>query len=116
MRAAFSTTASADLVMADLYRKKVGELQMLLMTTESRTRARELIRSLIERIEVFPGKKRGNPDVNLVGALAQILAFNQTKTPTATSLEADDRVLVVAGARNPGVKAGDQSRRRADHH
>ena len=83
--------------MADLYRRKVGELQTLLVSTESRTRAMELIRSLIDRIEVFPGKKRGNPDVNLVGALAQILAFGQTKNPTANSLEADGRVLVVAG-------------------
>ena len=57
----------------------------------------ELIRSLIQRIEVFPGQKRGNPDVILVGGLAQILAFGQTRTSTATSLEDDGRVLVVAG-------------------
>ena len=84
--------------MADLYRKKVGELQALLMSAESRTQAMELIRSLIERIEVFPGQKRGNPEVTLIGALAQILTFGQTKTPTATSLEDDGRVLMVAGA------------------
>ena len=83
--------------MADLYRKKVGELQTLLVSTETRTQAMESIRSLIERIEVFPGKTRGNPDVIVVGALAQILAFGQTKTPTATSLEDDGRVLMVAG-------------------
>ena len=83
--------------MADLYRKKVDELQALLMSAGSRTQAMELIRSLIERIEVFPGKKRGNPDVVLNGALAQILAFGQTKKPTATSLEDNGRVLVVAG-------------------
>ena len=85
--------------MADLYRKKVGELQTLLVSTETRTQAMESIRSLIERIEVFPGKTRGNPDVIVVGALAQILAFGQTKAPTATSLEDDGRVLMVAGAR-----------------
>ena len=84
--------------MADLYRKKVGELQTLLVSTETRTQAMESIRSLIERIEVFPGKTRGNPDVIVVGALAQILAFGQTKDPTATSLEDDGRVLMVAGA------------------
>ena len=83
--------------MADLYRKKVGELQTLLVSTETRTQAMESIRSLIERIEVFPGKTRGNPDVIVVGALAQILAFGQTKAPTATSLEDDGRVLMVAG-------------------
>ncbi len=86
--------------MADLYRKKVGELQTLLVSTETRTQAMESIRSLIERIEVFPGKTRGNPDVIVVGALAQILAFGQTKTSTATSLEDDGRVLMVAGARS----------------
>ena len=86
--------------MADLYRKKVGELQTLLVSTETRTQAMESIRSLIERIEVFPGKTRGNPDVIVVGALAQILAFGQTKAPTATSLEDDGRVLMVAGARS----------------
>ena len=81
--------------MADLYRKKVGELQTLLMSAESRTQAMELMRSLIERIEVFPGKKRGNPDVILIGALAQVLAFGQTAT--VTSLEDDGSVLMVAG-------------------
>jgi hypothetical protein len=86
--------------MADLYRKKVSELRTLLMSAGSRTQAMELIRSLIERIEVFPGKKRGNPDVILIGGLAQILAFGQTKTSTATSLEDDGRVLMVAGARD----------------
>ena len=86
--------------MAELYRKKVSELQTLLMSAETRTRAMELIRSLIERIEVFPGQKRGNPEVTLIGALAQILTFGQTKTTTATSLEDDGRVLMVAGARN----------------
>ena len=83
--------------MADLYRKKVGELQTLLVSAETRTQAMESIRSLIERIEVFPGKTRSNPDVIVVGALAQILAFGQTKTSTATSLEDDGRVLMVAG-------------------
>ena len=85
--------------MAELYRKKVSELQTLLMSAETRTQAMELIRSLIERIEVFPGQKRGNPEVTLIGALAQILTFGQTKTTTATSLEDDGRVLMVAGAR-----------------
>ena len=41
--------------MADLYRRKVGELQTLLMSAESRTQAMELIRSLIECIKLgFP--------------------------------------------------------------
>ena len=61
----------------------------------------ELIRSMIERIEVHAGRKRGRPDVIMVGALAQILAFTQ-QTKTAASCSGDDgRVLMVAGARNP---------------
>ena len=107
--------ASADFVMADLYRKKVGELQTLLMTTESRTRAMELIPSLIERIEVIPGKKRGNPDVNLVGALAQILTFDQTKTLPQPRWKLTVGSWWLRG-HAISVKAGDQSRRRADHH
>ena len=42
--------------------------------------------------------KRGNPEVILVGALAQILAFAQQKN-TAASNGSDGRVLMVAGAR-----------------
>ena len=42
--------------------------------------AMELIRSLIERIEVFPGQKRGNPEVTVHRARwRQILTFGQTQ-------------------------------------
>ena len=88
--------------MADLYRKKVTELQSLLTDETMRSQAMDVIRSMIERIEVHAGEERGKPDVILVGALAQILAFTQQnkQTKTAASGAGDDgRVLMVAGAR-----------------
>ena len=85
--------------MADLYRKKVMELQFLLTDETARMQAMELIRSMIERIEVHAWREGGKPDVILVGTLAQILAFTQ-QSKTAASNGSDGRVLMVAGARN----------------
>ena len=85
--------------MADLYRKKVSELQTLLTDEATRPQAMDLIRSMIDHIEIHVGTERGGPDVILVGALAQILAFTQ-QNKTAASNGSDGRVLVVAGARN----------------
>ena len=82
--------------MAELYRKKVTELHSLLTDETNRPKAMELIRSMIERVEVHAGKKRGNPDVVLVGALAQILTFTQQNN-TAAPKGSDGRVLMVAG-------------------
>ncbi len=84
---------------ADLYRKKVMELQSLLTDETARMQAMELIRSMIERIEVRAGREGGKPDVILIGTLAQILAFTQ-QSKTAASNGSDGRVLMVAGARN----------------
>ena len=85
--------------MADLYRKKVSELQMLLTDEAARPQAMEIIRLMIERIEVSKGQERGKPDVVLVGALAQILTFTQ-KNKTAASNGSGGRVLMVAGVGN----------------
>ena len=63
----------------DLYRRKVSRLQRLLDDEETRSQAVEIIRSLIDRIEVHPGQERGRCEVIIVGALAQILAFAQQK-------------------------------------
>ncbi len=83
----------------DLYRRKVAELGKVLSDEVTRPQAFEIIRSLIDHIEVTPGEKRGQCDVLVVGALAQILAFAQQKT-TAASLEDNGTFLMVAGARN----------------
>jgi site-specific DNA recombinase len=81
---------------ADLYRKKVTELQTLLLDETSRPMAMDLIRSMIDHIEINVGAERGNPEVILVGALAQILAFTQ-QNKTVASNGSDGRVLMVAG-------------------
>jgi len=84
--------------MADLYHKKVMELQFLLADEATRTQAMDVIRSMIEKIEVHAGQEPGKPAVILVGALAQILAFTQQKTTAASSSGDGGRVLMVAGA------------------
>ena len=84
---------------AELYGRKVTELKTLLTDESSRPQAMELIRSLIERIEVHKGEERGNPEVILIGALSEILAFTQDKT-AAISNGSSGRGLMVAGARN----------------
>jgi hypothetical protein len=85
--------------MAELYAKKIGELQTLITDETARPQAMDIIRSLIDHIEVHEGKERGKPNVILVGALAQILAFTQ-QNKTAASNGSDGRVLMVAGACN----------------
>jgi hypothetical protein len=57
----------------------------------------DIIRSLIDRIEVTEGAERGKPDVVPVGALAAILAFTHKNNATLIS-ENGGRVLLVAGA------------------
>lgn len=86
---------------AELYRRKVTELQTLLVDESTRPQAMELVRSMIERIEVRAGKARGQAEVTLVGALASILAYACAQKTTAASGGGGGRVLVVAGACNP---------------
>ena len=83
----------------DLYCRKVARLQRLLDDEAMRPQAIEIIRSLIDRIEVHPGQERGHCEVVIVGALAQILAFAQQK-PIAASSGDGGTFLMVAGARN----------------
>ena len=85
-----------------LYQRKVSEINQLLSDHASREEAISLIRSLIERIDITPGEKRGQPQVQLVGGLAAILEFAVAKQQkTAIPLDSGfGRVLMVAGARN----------------
>ena len=55
----------------------------------------DIIRSMIERVEVSEGVERSKPNVVLVGDLAAILAYTQNNT--AASIGDDGRVLMVAG-------------------
>ena len=84
---------------AELYGRKVAELQSLLTDESSRPQAMELIRAMIDRIEVHKGEERDKPQVILIGALSEILAFTQGNT-TAAPNDDNGRVLMVAGARN----------------
>ena len=79
---------------AELYRRKVGELASLLSDEVAREEAMTEIRSLIERIEVRAGAKRGETEVTLVGALAGILALGANKN---AALEGGGTFLLVAG-------------------
>jgi len=60
----------------------------------------EIIRSLIERIEVSPGEAHGACDVVLVGPLAGILGFAQQRNNAAPMGGNGGTSLMVAGARN----------------
>ena len=66
----------------------------------TRPQAVDVIRSLINRIEVHPGQKRGHCEIVVVGGLAQILAFARQKTTAASSSGDDGTFLMVAGACN----------------
>lgn len=58
----------------------------------------EMIRGLVERIEVAPGEMRGKVTVTLYGALASILDFALGATnEKATACGGLCRVLMVAG-------------------
>jgi hypothetical protein len=80
----------------ELYRKKVAKLQQALQHEATRPQVVETIRSLIDRIEILPGRARGHCEVTIVGALAHILAFAQQKT-TAASTKGGGTSLMVAG-------------------
>ena len=79
----------------ELYAKKVGELRILLTDDKTRPQAIDIIRSMIERVEVSEGVERSKPSVVLVGDLAAILAYTQNNT--AASIGDGGRVLMVAG-------------------
>lgn len=93
------TTIELHPNIAELYAKKVTELQTLLEDDSTRHQAMDSVRTLIDHIEVHYSGRRGDPDVILVGALASILDFTHQKN-TAASNGSDGRVLMVAGARN----------------
>jgi site-specific DNA recombinase len=80
----------------DLYRRKINGLQQMLANETLRPQAVEVIRSLIDRIEIHPGEKRGHCDVLLVGALAHILDFAHKKR-TAAHGGGGGTYLMVAG-------------------
>lgn len=85
--------------LGELYRRKVEELGAVLSDEASRPQAMEIIRSLVQRIEVAPGGTRGKASVTLYGALASILDFAMGAQNTKATADGGlCRVLLVAGA------------------
>jgi site-specific DNA recombinase len=82
---------------AEHYRRKVMELQTLFTDDATRPQAMEIVRSLIDHIEVHRGEMRGKPNVILVGTLASILEYACAETKNAASGGDGGRVLMVAG-------------------
>jgi len=79
---------------AELYRSRVDELRKALNTDDdTRQEAISILRGLIAEILLYPGEKRGKMNVELRGALAEILALAQPDLTT----KAGGMKLVVAG-------------------
>ncbi len=85
--------------MGQLYQRRVEQLNQLLKDESSQLEAITIIRSLIDRIEITPGEKRGDPQIQLIGGLAAILDL-AVRGQEKTAIHKDGgvgRVLMVAG-------------------
>ena len=79
----------------DLYRRRVNDLQKALNADdETRREAISILRGLIANIRLFPGKNRGEVNVELRGALAEFLGLARPDWASEAG-----RVLLVAGER-----------------
>src|SRR5436190_4226647 len=85
----------------ELYRRKVSELEQLLEAGAERDEARDVIRSMIDRVVLMPRKIAEGLDATLYGELGAILAICAKATNDAdTPLKSGSQLSVVAGARN----------------
>ncbi len=91
--------------LAAVYREKVSELESLLEDAEHRDKAMELIRSLIDKIELTP-REGGGVEAILHGDLARILVLCSSGAEEATSA----RAVAVAGSRYDEALAGVSAR------
>ena len=90
--------------LGEVYRKRVADLQAALADPRLQTEAFELIRSLVERVEVTTGTETV---IELVGDIAAMVDLahgpeRRKAAPVGAALSATDirSVKVVAGARN----------------
>jgi DNA invertase Pin-like site-specific DNA recombinase len=83
--------------LAQLYRDKVAELHVALADPELRSEALEIIRSLIERVEVHPAAD--GFCIELIGEIANIVKLS-ARTESVASEIGRASVKVVAGTRN----------------
>ena len=84
--------------MAGYYRQQVAALSEALNAEENRAEAADLIRSLVDRIELSPNEQ-GKLDIDLFGDLAGILSMAANKNrPLDESDPSVVQVKMVAGA------------------
>ena len=85
--------------LGELYRRKVSDLETLLQDEDTKPQATDILRSLIQRIEISAGQRRGHAEVRIFGALASILDFALESTHAKATADGGlCRVLLVAGA------------------
>ena len=85
--------------LAEVYRQQVERLHEALQEPATHDEAFELIRSLIDEIQLIP--EDGELRVELHGALAGILALSASKTPGGRDAAGlAEQIKMVAGARN----------------
>jgi site-specific DNA recombinase len=86
--------------MAAEYRRQVASLAQVLNREENRGEAADILRSLVDRIELSPNQQ-GKLEIDLYGDLAGILTLAARKDrPLDQSDPSVQQVKVVAGARN----------------
>ncbi|MCC7168267.1 MAG: recombinase family protein [Rhodospirillales bacterium] len=81
--------------LAELYRRKVGELEIALNDPDTKTGAIQALRGLVDAVVLYPGEKRGEMTIELYGELAGLshIAAKGRKTNTFPDL----RVSPVSG-------------------
>ena len=85
--------------LGELYRRKVNDLETLLQDEDTKPQATDILRSLIQRIDISAGQTRGHAEVRIFGALASILDFALESTHAKATADGGlCRVLMVAGA------------------
>lgn len=77
-----------------LYRRRVEALEEALVDPETAMAATEALRELIEAIQVFPGERRGEVRLTLVGDLAAFLHAGEA-AGSADVLEAQNGKMLV---------------------
>ena len=86
--------------LAEVYRQQVEQLEDSLNDPAIRPEAADTLRSLIDRIVLYPGERRGEVQAELYGELGAILALSQGGGKTNRIPEAGVRFSVVAGTRS----------------
>lgn len=86
----------------ELYRRKVADLEVELNDPTISAEAKEVLRSLIDKVVIYSGEKRGEVHLQLHGELAGILRMAQGNGIGAAknNRKTVDQVSVVAGARS----------------